>query len=104
MGSRLAAMSCVWWGACDWQCLSDRAPQVERGRIFEVDLERRHVDRARRVAVILETRAAPRLGFIGVDREGFVVASARMGDVIHAAAERAPAPGVDDVERQRRLD
>ena len=63
----------------------------------------RQLDDARRVAVILEAGPAARLGLVGIDREGLVVAPARMRDVIDAAAERAPAPGVDDVEGQRRV-
>src|ERR1700760_1831990 len=73
-----------------------RTPQVEGGRIFERALgETGRVDRARRMPIRLEARAAPRLGLVGVDREGFVAAAARMGDVIDAAAERTAAPGVD---------
>ena len=55
------------------------------------------------MAVVLEAGEAAGLGFIGIDREGLVIASARMGDVIDAAAQRALAPAVDNVEGQRRL-
>ena len=58
---------------------------------------------ARRVAVVLEAGQAAGLGLVGVDREGLVIAPAGMGDMIDAAAERAPAPAVDDVEGQRRM-
>ena len=56
------------------------------------------------MAVVLEARQAARLGLVGVDRLGVVVAPAGMGDVIDAAAERAAVPGVDEVEGQRRVD
>ena len=58
---------------------------------------------ARRVAHAEEARQAPALGLVGVDREGVVVAPARMRDVVLAAAERALHPGVDQVEGQRRV-
>ena len=56
------------------------------------------------MAVILEARAPPRLRLVGVYREGLVVAPARMGHVIDAAAERAAAPAVENVEGERRVD
>ena len=83
--------------------LLDSPPQVERGRIFERDVERRHVDRPGSVAVILEARPTARLRLIGVHRIGIVVAAAWMRDVIDAAAQRAPVPGIDNVEGERRL-
>ena len=55
------------------------------------------------MAVILETSATASLGLVGVDRKGLVIASAGMRRMIDAAAERAPVPGVDDVESQRRM-
>ena len=48
--------------------------------------------RAGRVAVRPEARVAARLGLVGVDRKGVVVAAARMRDVVRAAAERALRP------------
>ncbi len=62
------------------------------------------VDRAGRVAMLLEPRPAPRLRLIGIDREGIIAAAARVGDMIDAAAERAPVPTIDDVEGQGRID
>ncbi|MCY1214496.1 hypothetical protein D9M72_263100 [compost metagenome] len=44
---------------------------------------------------------ATALGLVGVDREGVVVATARVGDEVLAAAQRALHPGVDEVEGQR---
>ena len=48
----------------------------------------------------LEARQPPAFGFQRVDRQGLEIASAGMRRVIAAAADRAPVPGVDDVERQ----
>ena len=53
------------------------------------------------MAVILETRQAARFRFIGVDRKALVAASPGMGNVIDAAAERAAAPAIDNVEGER---
>ena len=61
------------------------------------------IDQPGGVAVILEAGPAARLRLVGVDRECLVVASARMRDMINAAAQRSPAPGIDDVEGQRRM-
>ncbi len=55
------------------------------------------------MSMALEARKPPGLGFVGIDREGLVVAAARMGDMIDAAAERTAVPSIVDVERQRRL-
>src|SRR5438552_14451314 len=86
--------------------LSDmsRAPQVECHRIFERALFLRQIEESRCVAVILEARQAPRLGLVRVDRKGLVVASAGMGHVIDAAAERSPVPAIEDIEGERRVD
>ena len=73
------------------QYVLDGAPQVQRGRIFEADFGRPHVDRAGGMSVIVKAGAAARLGLVGIDRKGLVVAAARMDDVIDAAAERAAA-------------
>ena len=69
----------------------------------DADAEAPHVHRAWRVAVVPEARDAARLGFVGIYREGVVTAPAGMGDMIGAAADRASAPGVDQVEHQRRI-
>src|SRR5262245_7013451 len=79
------------------------APQVERHRIFERAFFVRQIEDAGGVAVILEACQAPCLGFVGVDRKGLVVASAGMGHVIDAAAERAPVPAIEDIEGERRV-
>ena len=57
-----------------------------------------------RVAAGLEAGKAARFRFIAVDRKSVIAAPAGMGYVIDAAAERAPAPGVENVEDQRRVD
>src|SRR5262245_60468432 len=49
----------------------------------------------------VETSESPPLGFVGVDGEHLEVAASGMGDVIAAACDRAAAPAVDDVERER---
>ena len=53
---------------------------------------------ASRVSLRLETCQPPCLGLVAVDREGVVIASARMGDVVDAAAERPPRPCIENVE------
>src|SRR5262249_40625984 len=57
----------------------------------------------RRMAPGLESGETAGLRLIGVDREGLVVAAARMRDVIDAAAERTAVPGVINVEGERRM-
>src|SRR5215472_13489028 len=86
--------------------LSDmsRTPQVESHRIFERPLFRGQAEQSRRMAEILETRQAPGLRFIRVDRQGLVVASAGMGNVVDAASERAAAPAIENVEGERGVD
>ena len=61
------------------------------------------LDRAGRVADGEEAREPPALRFVGVDRERLEAAAAGMRDVVGAAAERAPVPGVDEIEHQRRV-
>ena len=61
------------------------------------------IDQPGRVAVILKAGAPTCFRLVGIHREGLVVASAGMRHVIDAAAERAPAPGIEDVEGQRRM-
>ena len=78
-------------------------PQVEREREIGVALLVRHAHVARRVAGAEEAREATRLGFQRVDRKGRVAASARVGDVVLAAAQRSPsAPQQYQRDRQRR--
>src|SRR5262245_61894806 len=86
--------------------LSDmnRTPEVQCHRILERALLLRQIEKSGRIALILEARQAPRLRLVRVDREGFVVASAGMRDVVDAAAERAPVPAIDDYEGQRCMD
>src|SRR3977135_2113488 len=81
-----------------------RAPEVRRHRVFERAFLLGEVTRPRRVAVILEARQAPRFRFIRIDRNGFVIAATGMGDMIDAAAERTPAPEVEDIEREGGVD
>ena len=57
-----------------------------------------------RMAPGAEAGQPARLGLVAVDGEGIVVAPARMGHVIDAAADRAVRPGVEDVKGQRRID
>src|SRR5262249_24126871 len=86
--------------------LSDmsRTPQVESHRVFERRLFPRQVEQSRRVAEILKARQAPRPRFMRVHRQGLVVASAGMGNVVDAAAERAAAPAIENVEGERGVD
>src|SRR2546425_11549330 len=81
-----------------------RTPQVESHRIFERPLFAGQAEQSRRMAEILEARQAPRLCFIRVDRQGLVVASARMDNVVDAAPERAAAPAIENVEGERGVD
>ncbi|MCY1432161.1 hypothetical protein D9M71_481510 [compost metagenome] len=50
-----------------------------------------------------KARLTPALGFVGIDRQGLVIAPARMGDMVLAAAQRPAHPGVEQVEHQRRM-
>ena len=50
-----------------------------------------------------ETRHAPALRFVGVDRQRFVIAPARMRDVVLTAAQRARHPRIEQVEHQWRV-
>src|ERR1700741_3998734 len=84
--------------------MRERCSQVESEWKFEAALLARRIDLAGRVAVILEAGEPPRLGFIRIDRFCFIIATARMGAVINAAAERAAIPAVNDVEGQRGVD
>ncbi len=55
------------------------------------------------MAEVPETADAARLGLIAVDRVGVEAASAGMGDKVGTAAQYAIAPGIHDVENQRRI-
>ena len=83
--------------------MQERRPQVEGQRKFNCAFLARRIDLAGRVAVVLKPGQPPRLGLVGIDRLGLVVASAGMGDVIDAAAQRAAVPGIDQIKRQRRV-
>src|SRR4051812_45564535 len=76
-----------------------RRPQVEGQGEFKCALFARRVDDSGGVAALFESRQPARFGFVGIDRFCLVGAAAGMGDVVDAAAERAPVPAVDDVER-----
>ena len=84
--------------------MQERRPQVEGQRKFNCAFLARRIDLAGRMAVVLKAGEPARLGLIGIDRFGLVVASAGMGDVIDAAAQRAAVPGIDQIEGQRRVD
>ena len=55
------------------------------------------------VSVIPETAHAACFCLVGVDRQRIVIASTGMADMVGTAADRTPAPGVNDVEYQRGL-
>src|SRR5947199_8619803 len=80
-----------------------RGPEVESQGEFEAAFLPRRVDLAGRVAVFLKPRQPPRLRLVGIDRLGFVSATAGMDDVIDTASQRQTIPGIDNVERQRRM-
>src|SRR5262245_61988849 len=80
-----------------------RTPQIEGHGIFERRLLRRDDVIAGRVADALEAGEAARLCFVGIDRKGFVIATARMRDMVDAAAERVTTPTIINIERERRL-
>src|SRR5579872_5441337 len=83
---------------------ADRPPEVQRVREFAARLDRRRLIIAGTVAARLEAGEPARLRFVGVDREGLVIAAAGMGDVIGAAAERPTGPAIVDIEDERRID
>ena len=81
-----------------------RSAQVQGQRELRMrPFQARHVE-TRRVTVRLEPGQAARFRFVAVDREGVIVASARMGNMIDAAAKRPAAPAVENVEGQRSVD
>ncbi len=57
----------------------------------------------RRVAELEKPRDSAALGLVGVDRESIVTSAAGMRHVIRAPADRAPRPGVHNIENQRRM-
>src|SRR5713226_9628248 len=83
--------------------MKQRPPQVEGQGKFNCAFLTRRIDPAGGVAMILKPGQPPRLGFVGIDRFGLVAASAGVGDVIDAAAQRAAVPGIDEIKRQRRV-
>src|SRR3981189_1361874 len=84
--------------------MQERRPQVEGQGKLNCAFPRWRIDLAGGVAVVLEAGQPPRLGLVGIDRLGLVIAPAGMGDVIDAAAERAAVPGVDQGECEWRMD
>ena len=83
--------------------MAKRRPQVEGQGKFEAAFFARRIDFAGGVAVVLKPRQPPRFGLVGIDRFCFVSASAGMGDMIDAAAQRQAIPSIDNIERQRRM-
>src|SRR5882724_4951536 len=69
-------------------------------RIFDW---RRDFKLSLRVAVTKKSGEPPRFGFVTVHGKRVVTASARMRDVISAAAERAFVPSVVKIKAQRRV-
>src|SRR6266498_2587640 len=78
-------------------------PQIEGERKLAVSLGWREIYWAGCVADFEEAREAAAFRFEGVDGERFVVAAARMGDVIGATAQGTVVPPVHDVEQERRV-
>ena len=72
--------------------VTQRPAQIERHWKFAHHFVAWHEDSSGRMAMIFETRQAPRFGLIGIDRKGLVIAAARMRDMIDAAAESAAVP------------
>src|SRR5262249_57080878 len=87
-----------------YSSMGEGCSQVESQRKFVAALLARRIDLAGRVAVILEAGEPPRLGLVRIDRFCFIIATAGMGDMIDAAAERAAVPAVDQVKGQGRMD
>ena len=48
--------------------------------------------------------AAAGFRLVGIDRKGLVVAPARVRDIVDATAQGSPAPAIDNVEGERRMD
>ena len=55
------------------------------------------------MAVGHEARQPAALGFVGVDGERLVIASARVGHVVGASTERPAVPGIHQIEDERRM-
>src|SRR5471030_1276258 len=77
--------------------------QIERERKVAVWNFRRRREFSLLMAVPEKSGKPPRLGFVAVHGKRVVAASARMRDVIRAAAERTLVPGVVKIEAQRRV-
>src|SRR5688572_22962049 len=84
--------------------LASYGAQIQREREIAVHLLRWRNEPALLVALHEEARPTAAFGLVGVDGEGGVAESARMCDVIGAAAQAALVPGVIEVEGQRRMD
>src|SRR5690348_12101857 len=80
-----------------------RTSQIEGHGIFERRLLGWNNVMAGGVADALEAGEAARLCFVGIDRKGLVIAAAGMRHMIDAAAQRATAPAIINVEGERRL-
>src|SRR5436305_3840981 len=80
-----------------------RTPQVEGHGIFARRLLRRNGVISGGVTQALEARKASRLCLVGIDGKGLVVATAGMRDIVDAAAQRATAPAIVDIEGEWRL-
>src|SRR3974390_412703 len=76
---------------------------MKRWRIFQGALFRGNRERSWSVTTGFESGKAAGLCLVGIHREDFVIATARMRDVIHAPAQRLAVPAVIEVERQRSL-
>src|SRR3974390_1395200 len=83
---------------CGHRLILGVAPEIESGWIFSRRFDRRNGDKTSGVTIILETRAQPRLRLIESDRKGFQTTTMWMSDMINAAAQRTPAPGVNDIK------
>src|SRR5450432_4533483 len=77
--------------------------QIQRVRKVRVYLNRLRFEDSAGKSGGFEPRKPASFGFIGVNRENRVVAPALMGDMIGAAAERALAPAIPDLEQKRRM-
>src|SRR5262245_50177862 len=66
--------------------MQERRPQVEGQWEFQRAFFRRRIDLAGGMAVVLKAGQPARLGLVGVDRLGLVIAAAGMGDMVNAAA------------------
>src|SRR3974390_1214084 len=84
---------------CGHRLILGIAPEIESGWIFSRRFDRRDVDKTSGVPIILETRPPPRLCLIEIDRKGFITTTTWMSDMVNAAAQRTPAPGVNDIKR-----